>query len=275
LAAEGVIKGSGEERVGAGLNYGEWCFEFVRDTADEIASHSFEASDIGDIANDDDSAGLGRVLNGNGNKEMVGLISGISVFEGADVLFGEAFLDGVEECGDANSFVESVSGCDAIADGEQSACAGVKEENALIVVDGDDAFDHGIEYSGEQMDGGGGVASGLFESEDAILKLIFQLVECVCHVPHFVLSIGDIQEHVVAVIALNGRLEFAGHDLEWRDDTGGDNEQAECSQPPGDQSGLDGDGCGLASLLFGAGRVGSDEQEGGLRCGINALAGGK
>jgi hypothetical protein len=173
---------------------------------------------------------------------VVCLVSGVAIFEVTDGVFGEAFIDSVEEGGDADSFVESVSGSDAFADGEESSGTGIDKQDSLIVVDGDNAFDHGVEYGGEECDGGGGVASGLFESENAILELIFELVECVSDITDFILAIGDIQEHIVAIVALYGGLQFPGHDLQRRDDSGGDDEEAESAESPGDQCGLEGDG---------------------------------
>lgn len=76
-----VFEGTGKECIGAGLDDGEGCFEFVRDATDEIASHGFESADIGDIANNDDGAWVWSFLNGDNGQKVVRVISGGAVFE--------------------------------------------------------------------------------------------------------------------------------------------------------------------------------------------------
>ncbi len=120
-----------------------------------------------------------------------------------------------------------MTGLDGIADGEESSCAGIDKHHALLLIDGDDTFDHGIENGGEEINRGGGFFSGEFEAEDTILELVFELVECAGDVADFVVAIGDIEEHVIAVVTLYGALEFSGHDLERADDAGSDDEEAE------------------------------------------------
>ncbi|MEY3458334.1 MAG: hypothetical protein RL215_1491 [Planctomycetota bacterium] len=241
----GVFESASEESISAGLNDGERCFEFVRDTADEISAHGFESSDIGDITDDNDCAGMWSILDGDDGEDMVSVIAWGAVFEGVHGAVAEGFFDGFEEGGNAYGFVESVSGLDSFADGEESSGAGVDEHEALLLVDGDDAFDHGVKYGGEEIDGCGGLATGVFEAEDAILELVFEFVERAGDISDFILTVGDIEEHIIAVIALYGGLKFSGHDLEWADDAGSDDEEADGSEEPGDAGGLCGDGGSL------------------------------
>ena len=77
-----IFEGTSEECVGAGLDDGEGGFEFVRDTADEIAAHGFESADIGDIADNDNSARVWSFLDGDYDEDVVCVVAWGAVFEG-------------------------------------------------------------------------------------------------------------------------------------------------------------------------------------------------
>lgn len=64
----------------------------------------------------------------------------------------EGFFDSFEKGGDADGFIKTVTRLDGIAYGKESSGAGVDEDHALLLVDGDDAFDHGVEDGGQQID---------------------------------------------------------------------------------------------------------------------------
>ena len=167
VGAHAVVEGAVEQCLGVGEDDRAGCAQLVRDVGHEVFPQRLEPSHVGDVVHDEHDAGAGPRRHGRAHQHPQRSFGADDDFDfGGSADAVEGVVDESFEGGHSESLAEHRF----VAEAEQGLAGAVAQDDLAVVVEGDDAFAHGLQESVEAV-------AFVGERVQVLLELAGQAVE--------------------------------------------------------------------------------------------------